>query len=528
MVAIIRVLSMKYDEQLYRGRFDHVGDRKLNSVRVFVSSTFTDTTEERNGLIDLVYPRLRDYCLTKYNIQFQYSDMRWGIQSTAANTHGTVDMCLQELDTCCQLSMATNCVLKVLLSHRYGSRFAPACIPSYIFQSFEQCLLSNVEEKNLLSQMYQLDENYVDKRYFLRSIEDQQEWNESEKKLQNILRKAADLCYEQKLISKNERDEFHISVTAQEIYRALKNNKDKVRRMICFFREINDLEKLDSKFPETENITETQQLLNDIKNLLHQSLDPSDIYSYQSEISESVLRGFYQALKIQIDFHMKIHEHKREDKLYNQVLEHAIQSNLLVQRFFPRSEIFDQVKEYITTTEHGSCILVGQSGTGKSSIMAKLVNEIPKWYSQSNSVSIIIRFLGAIPSSSDIRRPLISIIEQICSLYHLETIDEIEIERTAYQIYDQLKTIYKNQFTEIEIKPFDEHIAQQVFQSWLEKDRRFLTTIQYDWLKPKFSIRHHISPLLISLLYDQTLTWHSYNEIPDKAFLSIKTTRDAI
>lgn len=38
--------------------------------------------------------------------------MRWGIQSTASNTHSTVDMCLQELDTCCRLSMATNCVVK--------------------------------------------------------------------------------------------------------------------------------------------------------------------------------------------------------------------------------------------------------------------------------------------------------------------------------------------------------------------------------------------------------------------------------
>ncbi|CAF4265838.1 unnamed protein product, partial [Adineta steineri] len=72
------------DELLYRGRFDHIGDRKFNSVRLFVSSTFTDTTDERNGLINHVYPRLREYCLNKYKIQFQYSDMRWGIQSTAS------------------------------------------------------------------------------------------------------------------------------------------------------------------------------------------------------------------------------------------------------------------------------------------------------------------------------------------------------------------------------------------------------------------------------------------------------------
>jgi hypothetical protein len=31
----------------------------------------SDTTEERNGLIEQVYPRLREYCLKKYNIQFQ-------------------------------------------------------------------------------------------------------------------------------------------------------------------------------------------------------------------------------------------------------------------------------------------------------------------------------------------------------------------------------------------------------------------------------------------------------------------------
>ncbi|CAF1291712.1 unnamed protein product [Adineta ricciae] len=583
------------DDQLYRGRFDHVGNRQLNSIRIFVSSTFTDTAEERNGLIDLVYPRLRDYCLATYNVQFQYSDMRWGIQSTAANTHATVDMCLNELDTCCQLSMATNCI--VLLSHRYGSRFSPAWIPEHIFHSFEKCLASNLEEKMHLSQMYRLDENFLEKRYFLRSIEDQEQWDESEKKLQNILRKAADLCYEQKLITKDERDDFHISVTAQEIYRALKNNKDKTRRMICFLREIHDIDQLDSKFQETGNITEIQQLLKNVKTDLHQALDPSDVYTYQvrwkddsdrTKYLNRFFEEFYQAVKAQVDLHLKIYERKRDDKLYNQVLEHAIQSNLLAERFFPRPEIFEQIKAYLTSTTNEPCVLVGESGTGKSSIMAKIVNEIPKWYPQSNSISVIVRFLGATPSSSDIRRPLISIIEQICLIYHLDrpmssdnvketlenilqyipknehlvllldsfdqlqisdltdlsiwlpekfptnvkcilsTIAEIEMDNKTYRIYDQIKAIYKNELIEIQIKPFNEQIAQQAFQSWLEIDRRCLTPIQYEWIKPKFNLRHYATPLFISLIYDQTLTWHSYDDTPDKAFLSIKNTRDAI
>ncbi len=62
-----------------------------------------------------------------------------------------------------------------------------------------------------------------------------------------------------------------------EIYRALKNNLNKSRRIICFFREIIDVEQLDSKYYEKE----TYELLDEIKNLLHQSIDPSDIYTYQ-------------------------------------------------------------------------------------------------------------------------------------------------------------------------------------------------------------------------------------------------------
>ena len=102
-----------------------------------------DTTDERNGLIEHVYPRLREYCLSKYNLQFQvstncfsqhrssmsalfvalkYSDMRWGIQSSASNTHSTVDMCLQELDTCCRLSLATNCVVSQQFIYSFSRR----------------------------------------------------------------------------------------------------------------------------------------------------------------------------------------------------------------------------------------------------------------------------------------------------------------------------------------------------------------------------------------------------------------------
>ena len=85
-----RVRKMLIDKELFRGRIDHIADRKLTSVRIFISSTFTgrvvrrkyfqpmnsifiriDTTEERDALIQSVYPKLREYCRQKYKIAFQ-------------------------------------------------------------------------------------------------------------------------------------------------------------------------------------------------------------------------------------------------------------------------------------------------------------------------------------------------------------------------------------------------------------------------------------------------------------------------
>lgn len=69
----------------------------------------------------------------------------------------------------------------------------------------------DTEEKKFLSQMYRLDENYIEKRYFLKSMDEIKEWASTESKLQLILRKAANNCYQQGKINEDERNEFYIS-----------------------------------------------------------------------------------------------------------------------------------------------------------------------------------------------------------------------------------------------------------------------------------------------------------------------------
>ncbi len=55
---------------------------------------------------------------------------------------------------------------------------------------------------------------------------------------------------------------------------------------------------------------------------------------------------FFAAIKSQIDFHMEQYQIKqtKTSVLYDQVLEHAIQCNMLTQRYFPRQDILEQVR----------------------------------------------------------------------------------------------------------------------------------------------------------------------------------------
>ena len=220
---------------------------------------------------------------------------------------------------------------------------------------------------------------------------------------------------------------------------------------------------------------------------------------------------------------------------------------------------------------------------------------------------MIYRFLGVTPLSSDIRRPLISIIQQICTLYQIEfsysildsmtieklkeqleyiftqippneqlilifdSIDQLQAEnydcsrwlptnyplnikcilstipaiterkslteKIEHKILEGLKSLLDNNVTLIEITEFDERQAREVFQWWLERDQRRLTSLQMNWLEPKFvpftplpprSDETEPTPLFLSLLYDVTLTWHSFDDKSDRRLPSIKTTYQAI
>ncbi|EFP10882.1 hypothetical protein CRE_30786 [Caenorhabditis remanei] len=98
-------------DRVFAGKFVNIPKPQSKLVRVFTSSTFTDTTVERNALMEEIYPKLKEYCRETYGLDFsdfQVVDMRWGVRDESTDDHMTTKLCLSEIANCQRLSIALN------------------------------------------------------------------------------------------------------------------------------------------------------------------------------------------------------------------------------------------------------------------------------------------------------------------------------------------------------------------------------------------------------------------------------------
>jgi tetratricopeptide (TPR) repeat protein len=82
------------------------------TVRVFISSTFRDMQAERDHLVTVVFPALRER-LEPYRIHLIDIDLRWGVTAEQAENGQVLGLCLDQIDDCRPFFLA-------LLGERYG------------------------------------------------------------------------------------------------------------------------------------------------------------------------------------------------------------------------------------------------------------------------------------------------------------------------------------------------------------------------------------------------------------------------
>jgi tetratricopeptide (TPR) repeat protein len=89
------------------------------TVRVFISSTFRDMHAERDHLVRVVFPELRERCAAR-RLHLVDIDLRWGVTEADAEQGKVLDICLDEIDKSRPFFIA-------ILGERYG--YVPPKIP---------------------------------------------------------------------------------------------------------------------------------------------------------------------------------------------------------------------------------------------------------------------------------------------------------------------------------------------------------------------------------------------------------------
>ncbi|XP_064598836.1 uncharacterized protein LOC135465527 [Liolophura sinensis] len=436
--------------EILRGKLDLDCPSNAKVVRIFTSSTFTDSSHERNALMARVYPKLKSLC-QEAGYEFQVVDMRWGVRDEATDNHMTTELCLREVKNCQRLSTGPNFV--TFLSHKYGYRSFPSKIEA---REFEKMFgkIEGSEDKELVNKWFKKDDNSVPSSYlflpvsthfpdFISSDTDKrsaakQAWNEESIKVKEIVVNIAE-----KVLPPNDRNKYMISVTEAEIKAGILSADDVNNHCVWFKRlipEIEDKEKSDlltkyidfssSEREQTQKrvllkelaqkklpaVLGASQIHSHVVHWTEKGIDPEgneDHKKYIDDLCEDFDKTITDMITTGIDERNK---HAIADDLYEEVLQHTRFAQAKCRSFHGRDEMLETIKAYILGTSRSPLVVHGSSGSGKTSVMAKAAMSAKSWVDGGSKGVIILRFLGTTPDSTDITSLLTSIIKQVLAL----------------------------------------------------------------------------------------------------------------
>ena len=126
---------------------------------------------------------------------------------------------------------------------------------------------------------------------------------------------------------------------------------------------------------------------------------------------EKLCADFYKTLTDKISQGIEENDSvNAEDPLTEEVFQHGSFCKRKSELFYGRDEFLTSVQKAVTNDR--VAVLHGESGCGKTSLMAKIATKVKKWLGK-ESTSVVLRFIGTTPDSSDLRNLLQSICEQL-------------------------------------------------------------------------------------------------------------------
>ncbi|XP_056004736.1 NACHT and WD repeat domain-containing protein 2-like [Ostrea edulis] len=438
-------MSDKLKKSILLGCMNHLPTLNSRVVRIFISSTFTDTREERNILIEEVYPKLQSYCKQNYGLEFQVVDMRWGVPEEASDDHSTSALCLAEVLNCQKLSTGPNFV--TFLNQRHGYRALQSVIAQKEFTQLMESLRSMGEDLSSFNVWYKEDENSIPPVFVLQQIssvisdyklkdpEAVKKWERVAEEMRDKLKRASQHSLAEGKMTEADKHKYFMSVTEDEIQQGiLKSPGNPAEHCLCFVRIIEDISynlghSKAWRYIDMSGNTinqEAQELLDKLReDRLPQFISKDKIqrsvvkWSDRGGINredhrdylEEFAGQFYEGIKNLLDRSVSMESELSKDNLYIEVLQHLTMAKERCAMFHGRQEILDKIASYLREGSPEPFTIYGPSGSGKTSIMAEVARRVPFEYHK--DAVVVLRFLGTSPDSSNLRRLLRSLCSQI-------------------------------------------------------------------------------------------------------------------
>ena len=446
---------------------------KSKTFRLFISSTFSDFSQERRLLQTYVFPEIKRYCSgLEKGYTFQPIDLRWGVSNEAQLDQKTLGLCIEEVKNS---KTQPHPNFLIMAGDRYGWVPLPYAIEK---DEFEKILESiNKEQKQLLTTWYKLDYNQLPASYIIKQREDNYEdfntWVEVENKIRDIFQASV----KNLKFNDEQKSKYFTSATEHEVLEGvfkyikptpfqcdLKKKDDEYETLdfshvYGYIRDIDTIENNEFKSNFIDNDTTKvkefkSKLQSSIKkeNLYQTNINLSNIskdknngslkYRYEdieSEKDSKFVQNMIAYLKSSIDSYDSEEVTQADIESFDQ--ERYKESKL--NHYISRENDETRIHEYINDSSTNALVVYGKSGLGKSALISQAIDQTTK--------DKIYRFVGSTSSLNSTPSLLISILSQLDIKEEIKTIKDPQtlqdkpedIEEFYYRVNDHLVNITK-------------------------------------------------------------------------------------